>query len=95
MRKIILDGSVKMIGVKNFKGKDKLIDYFIDVPGKERIYAFSRTFTQNAYDMCKPGIRVNDLSTKRTRDKGIMKLVERLNSMLPYLSEYYELPTVA
>ena len=95
MRKIILDGSVMMIGVKNFKGKDKLIDYFIEIPGKERIYAFSKKFAQNAYDMCKSGIRVNDLSTKRTRDRGIMKLVERLNSMLPYLSEYYELPTVA
>ena len=95
MRKIILDGSAKMIGVKNFKGKDKLIDYFIEIPGREKIYAFSRKFTQNAYDMCNSGIRVNELSTKRTRDRGIMNLVKRLNTMLPYLSEYYELPTVA
>ena len=91
MRKIILDGSVKMIGVKNFKGKDKLVDYFIDVPGKERIYAFSRTFTQNAYDMCKSGIRVNELAAKRSRDTGIMSLVNYYNLMAPYLAEEYEL----
>ena len=95
MRKIILDGSVKMVGVKNFKGKEKLIDYFIEIPGREMLYAFSKRFTQNTYNMCKSGIRVNELSTKRSRDKGVMNLVKRLNSMLSYLSEYYELPTVA
>lgn len=95
MRKVILEGQVRLTGVKNFTGKDKLIDYYIEQPGQDRIYAFSKTFTQNTYDMCKSGIRVNELSTKRSRDRGVMRLVNYLNVVLPYLSDYYELPVVA
>lgn len=94
MRKVFLEEQVRLTGVKNFTGKDKLIDYYIEQPGQDRIYAFSKIFTQNTYDMCKSGIRVNELSTKRSRDRGVMQLVKYLNVMLPYLSEYYELPVV-
>ena len=69
--------------------------HYIEQPGMDRIYAFSKIFTQNTYDMCKSGIRVNELSTKRSRDRGVMRLVNYLNVVLPYLSEYYELPVVA
>lgn len=95
MRKVILEEQVRLTGVKNFTGKDKLIDCYIEQPGQDRIYAFSKIFTQNTYDMCKSGIRVNELSTKRSRDRGVMRLVNYLNVMLPYLSEYYELPVLA
>ena len=91
MRKVILTEQVKLTGVKNFTGKDKLIDYYIEQPGRDKIYAFSKIFTQNIYDMCKSGIRVNELSTKRSRDRGVMRLVNYLNMVLPYLSEYYGL----
>lgn len=46
-------------------------------------------------EMCKSGISVNELSTKKSRDTGIMKLVGHLNRMLPFLSDYYELPIIA
>ena len=85
MRKVILTEQVKLTGVKNFTGKDKLIDYYIEQPGRDKIYAFSKIFTQNIYDMCKSGIRVNELSTKRSRDRGVMRLVNYLNMVLPYL----------
>lgn len=92
MKKIILEEQVKIKGVKNFKGKDKLIDYYLEIPGQNsKIYAFSKVYTQNTYDMCKAGIRVNELSGKRSRDRGVMRLVNYLNVMLPYLSEYYGL----
>lgn len=61
----------------------------------ERIYAFTRPYTDGTYEICKSGIRVNDLSTMRTRDKAVMKLVKYLNVMLPYLREYYDLPVGA
>lgn len=95
MKKIILEEQVKILGVKNFEGKEKLIDFYIEQPGKARIYAFSKVFTQNSYDLCRSGVRVNELSCKRARDKGVMRLVNYLNVMLPYLTEYYELPEMA
>ena len=95
MKKVIVKDYVQLIGIKNFKGEDKMIDYYITYPGSERIYAFTRKYTQNTYDLCKSGIRINDLSTRRTRDRAVMKLVDYLNIMLPYLCEYYELPVVA
>ena len=82
MRKVILTEQVKLTGVKNFTGKDKLIDYYIEQPGRDKIYAFSKIFTQNIYDMCKSGIRVNELSTKRSRDSGVMRLVNYLNMLM-------------
>lgn len=33
MRKVILEEQVKLTGVKNFTGKDKLIDFYIEQPG--------------------------------------------------------------
>ena len=72
-----------------------MIYYYIICPGMERIYAFSKKYIQNAYDLCKSGIRINDLSTRKTRDRGVMILVDYLNMMLPYLCDYYELPVVA
>lgn len=95
MKKIILEEQVRIFGVKNFEGKEKLIDFYIDQPGQERIYAFSKVYTQNTYNICTSGVRINELSCKRTRDRGVMRLVNYLNVMLPYLTEYYELPVIA
>ncbi len=95
MKKIILEEKVKLVGIKNFAGKDKLIDYFLIMPGQEEIYAFSRRYTHSTYDLCKSGIRVNEISTRRSRDRGVMGLVNYLNVMLPYLSEYYDLKVTA
>ena len=66
--------NVLVVGVKNFKGKDKNIDYFLQMPDGEQIYAFSIIYTDHTYDMCKGGIRINDLLTKRSHDYGIMRL---------------------
>ncbi len=81
--------NVLIVGVKNFKGKDKNIDYFLLMPDGERIYAFSILYTDHTYAMCKGGIRINDLLTQRTRDSGVMRLVKRMKFMLPYLKEEY------
>ena len=67
--------NVFVIAVKNFKGRDKLIDYFLLLPDGERIYAFSRKYTDNTYRMCRGGVRLNDLLTKKSHDTGIMNLV--------------------
>ena len=95
MKKIILKEQIKLVGIKNFKGEDKMIDFYITSPGKEDIYAFSKRYTHTIYDICKSGIRVNEISTKRSRNRSVMGLVKYLNVMLPYLTEYYGLEVVA
>jgi hypothetical protein len=92
MGKVVrLANNVKLQGIKNFKGEDKLIDYYILMPN-EKIYAFSKKYTDGAYDVCKNGIAINDLMTKRSRNTGIMKLVKYTNVIMPYFVEYYGLP---
>ena len=47
------------------------------------------------YNLCKSGILVNDLASRRSRDTGVMRLVNQVNRMLPYLAEIYDLPLAA
>ena len=92
MGKVIrLANSVKIQGVKNFKGKDKLIDYYILLPN-EKIYAFSKNYSDVVYDICKNGIQVNDLMAKRSRNTAVMKLVKYTNMIMPYFAKEYDLP---
>ena len=91
MKRIRLRNDVVIYGVKNFKGEEKLVDYFIRFNGED-LYAFTRAYTTGSYDICKSGIQVNDLIAKKNRDSGIMKLVNYTKLMIPYLVEYYDLP---
>ena len=92
MKKVRLDNSVKLMGMKNFSGVEKLIDYYLLTGNEKKIYAFSKVYTHNTYDMCKSGIRVNELMSKRSRDTGIMRLVNYTKLVIPYLAEEYALP---
>ena len=91
VKKVRVDNKVKIIGFKNFGGKDKLIDYYILNGSDEKLYAFSKVYTNNTYNMCKSGIMVNELIAKRSRDTGVMRLVNYTNLILPYLAEEYQL----
>ena len=95
MKKYYLDSKMMMIGVKNFKGSEKQIDYYLITNNNDWLYAFTVGYTHNTYDLCKSGILVNDLVGKRTRDTGIMRLVKHINRMLPYLADIYDLPLAA
>ena len=92
MRHVDLKRDVLLIGERVEKDFDKRINYYILVPGYERIFAFQKKYYASAYRLCKNGIRINDLSVLRTRDRRVMKLVDYVNVMLPYFTEYYELP---
>ena len=82
--------NVLVIAVKNFRGKDKLIDYYLILPDGERIYAFSRRYTDNTYKMCKGGMRLKDLLAKKSQDTAIIYLLKRMKFMLPDLKEEYQ-----
>ena len=91
-KKITLQGNVKLVAVKRFCGKEQMLDYYIVVSQQKRIYAFSRKYYHSSYELCKSGIRINTLICKKCDNKAVMGLVEHLNRILPYLTEYHELP---
>lgn len=92
MKKVVLKDKVRIVGVRNDKRPHNwMIDYYLVTPNQERLYAFSRKFTNGAYDLCKSPVFVNDISSLRSMDRGVMKLVNYLNYMLPYLVDYYDL----
>ena len=86
----MVKANVLVLAVKNFKGEKKLTDYYLILPDGEKVYAFSKLYTDNTYNMCKGGVRLNDLLGKRTHDTGVMSLVKRMKFMLPYFKEEYQ-----
>ena len=93
MAKKRVTNSVMMIGEESYRCGERLIDFFLLYSG-EKMYAFSRTYRDCTWELCKNGIRVNALLDQRNRNKGIMKLVDNTRRMMPYLIEYYDLPTI-
>ena len=92
MKKIFFDDAkMKVIGKKNFKGDKILIDFYLIKPGNEMIYAFTRNYTFGTYELCKAGIRANELAAKKSKDTSVMKLVNYYKLMVPYLADEYEL----
>ena len=93
MKHVRLNGNVCLVGVKgNGEDGNRKISYYIRTDKNEMLYAFSRNYSRHTYDLCKSGIRVNDLVSRRTRDTAVMNLVNYTNLMLPYLAEIYCLP---
>ena len=90
MKKLDINKQTKLIAIKNSKSD---INYYILTPDNERLYAFTRPYSQKSWDMCKSGIRVNDLITTRTKNTGIMLLVKYTKYIMPYLCEEYGLAT--
>lgn len=89
MRSIMMEKNIKVVGIKNFKGADKLIDFYLVTENQDKIYAFSKIYTHKTYELCRSGIRVNDLLTTRSRDTGVMRLVKYTKVIMPYLAEEY------
>lgn len=92
MRKIRVANDVQICCVKNFNPKGKFIDYFIDVPGEEKIYVFSKRYSESTYNLCKSGMRLNRLMCTKTRNQPVMQLVKYTRFLLPYLIEEYLIP---
>lgn len=84
-----LSNKIKIVGIR--KQNNKSIDYYLMLPGCIKIYAFTRSYTRNAYELCKAGISIKTLLQKRTRDAGITKLIKYTAYMMPYFLDEYEL----
>lgn len=94
MKKIRVENDVQLRGVKKVSGKSILIDYYIEIPNEDSIYAFSKRYTNTTYDMCKSGVRLNKLICTKTRNQAVMQLVNYTRFLLPYLTEEYKIPVI-
>lgn len=86
MKKYDIYRRTKLIATKNSCSE---INYYIITPNNERYYAFTRPYSQKAWNMCKAGIRISDLVTTKTQHTGIMLLVKYTKYIMPYLCEEY------
>ena len=95
MIKIASYGNNRIIGVRDFSGKDRMINYYICTPTNQKLYAFTREYTNSTYGLVKSGIRIDELLKKKTPDRGVMNLVNYIRRVMPYLADEYELDVVA
>ena len=88
MKNLLIDNRTRLIGIRNNKEE---VNYFIQTPTNEMIYAFTRDFSLKEWDICKSGIRIDDLFTKKRRHEGVMNLVKHAKYIVPYLCQEYDL----
>ena len=88
-----------MCKIKDIKNADmifakkngKQLDYYIMGLDRDEHYLFSRDFSVKCYQKCKSGMPINKLLHDKSKDTAYMKMIKRLNFMMPYFREYYDL----
>ena len=88
MKNLKIDNRTKLIGIRK---DDEEVNYYIQTPTNEMIYALSRNLSLKEWDICKSGIRIEDLFVKRIRQEGVMNLVKHVKYIIPYLCQEYNL----
>lgn len=83
-----IDNQTKLIATKSSRNE---IDYYIITSKNKRLYAFTRPYSMKTWDLCKSGIRINELMYKKINHEGVMLLVKYVKYIMPYLSEEYGL----
>lgn len=100
MKNVRFINHVSIIAVKKYVDKEvsqdhKLLDFYLINKKGEWLYAFTDDYRHNVYDLCKGGYPVNDLLSKRGRDRGMANFIRMLKRMLPYLASEYDLAITA
>ena len=86
----MFEANYTVVGRKNFSNNLRKIDYYLRYPTGEMLFLFTKNYSFNTYNLCKGGVRINDLLTKKSKDVNIMKLVNHLNRFESYLKYEYE-----
>lgn len=82
--------NIKIMATVNEKNGKKNLDYYVVKPDGSKEYLVTRPYIRKCYDMCKSGIRYNDLMKIRSRNKGEMLLVECMKRMNDYIRYEYD-----
>lgn len=91
MKRTKINNQTKLIAEKNYRNE---INYYILTSQNEKLYAFTKPYSMKTWDLCKSGIRLNELMSKRTGHEGVMLLVKYVRYIMPYLCEEYGLTAV-
>ena len=81
-----IDNKTKLIARKNARDE---MNYYIRTASNEEIYAFTKPYSLKTWELCKSGIRLNELMRKS--HEAIMLLVKYTRYIMPYLCEEYGL----
>ena len=92
MKHIKVKENVVLQGEEAFYQGNRVIKYYLTISENKKVFAFQRKFSRGTYELC---IRVNELTTLKSRDTGVMNLVKHVNVTLPYLVDYYQIPVCA
>lgn len=68
----------------------KVVDYYISGAKGRKKYVFTRPYTKRTYEMVKGGISIKRLLLTKSKDRMVMKLVNYLSVMMPYIMEEIE-----
>lgn len=82
--------NVKVVAVENRKRGVRNIDYYLIAPDGTRTYLVTGPYVHKCYDMCKGGIRMNDLLKWKGKNKGTMKLVDCMKRMSSYIQQEFD-----
>lgn len=81
---------VRLEGEEKFHNGDRVIDfYLVSSNGARRIYAFTRKYSNNSWNLVKSGAPVNKIITNHSGDPGVKAVVNQTRRMIPYLVEEY------
>ena len=88
MKQVKINNQIKLIATKD---KSNEINYYILTAKNDKLYAFTRPYCMKTWNICKSGIRLNELMRKKSSHEGVMLLVKYVKYIMPYLCEEYNL----
>lgn len=86
----MFEENIWIIGRKNFKGNCRWIDFYLIMASGEEKFIFTKKYSHHSYDLCKGGIRINELIVTKSRDFGIMRVVDHVKRMKRYIKEEFQ-----
>lgn len=82
MQRTKAKNNVFIVARKN--AKTNRLDYYMQLPDRQEEYMFTRNYSTVCYDLCKSGVRLNQMFSVRSRNTAVMNLVDYLRFFCPY-----------
>ena len=89
-RKLTISNVLKITGFKRRNGKNRVIDYYLENNSGDKVYAFTRRYSNRTYEIVKGGAPVIKVLGIRSKDHSVMNLVNYLTFMMPYFVKQFE-----
>ena len=91
MSKMKHTNGMYLIARKVEKDGIRKLNYYVQTSDHQTYYAFTRKYSDGCYGLCKSGIMIEKLVSKKTKNTAVMRMIQNVKRMWNYLIEYYEL----